>query len=654
MTLSKFSKIFPNSRYVPCQDKIRQGKSTYTADEIEQQDCQIGWVVEAGYIVLDFDEELEGVKKFLKANGLWKTTTTFSTPSGGLHLIFKDSDSSRIQKIKSHLACGLRADLRVAGKGYIITPFNSEDGREVISMVEPIELPKLLTPLNIKSNSEQFITYPIQEGGRNDTLFRQASRLRAENFEQDDIIEILTSINKAFIMPPIDDKEIAIIADSVCKYDKGKGSAFGIANDRGSIVAVDTVGMVDWIIKTHSMYAVNGELYVYKDGVYAENGVYIRDVIKKALPLKYVSYGKIMEIYKLLCDDIRLQVDYDFLNRDKTIVNMKNGIYDLENSCLKQHMPNYINTVQINAEWVDTTGEKLKDTLFGEFLIDICGIGKDDIKMLLEFMTYSMTLFNNKKCMMFMVGPSSTGKSVLIKIIESMVGYHNVSNIGLHELNQRFYPASLKDKLLNSNADNSSVPLSGIENIKKITGQDAIMHEKKGQNPFFFFPFAKLIFSFNQLPLQLEEKSDAFYKRLRVLHMPKKITLEQEYVDRLVSREEINKIASMLLKAYGKKMIDTNTIYSSKHSDFLVQQLRAGSDTVEAFILEGCVVGSFTERKELYDAYVMYCLQTERKHAGMHSFYKTMGDKGYEPKRKRVDGKLLTVYENIEVGSREV
>ena len=138
----------------------------------------------------------------------------------------------------------------------------------------------------------------------------------------------------------------------------------------------------------------------------------------------------------------------------------------------------------------------------------------------------------------------------------------------MHELNMRFYPTQLYNKLLNSCADNGSFPLSSIENLKKITGGDQIMHEKKGREPFFFIPFAKLLFSFNQMPLQLEEKSNAFYKRIRILSMQKDLFLDNRYVNSLCSESSITEILPHLLHR-----LPIVEIKSTKESDKLVENL---------------------------------------------------------------------------------
>lgn len=66
-------------------------------------------------------------------------------------------------------------------------------------------------------------------------------------------------------------------------------------------------------------------------------------------------------------------------------------------------------------------------------------------------------------------------------------------------------------------------------------------------------------------------------------------------------------------------------------SDRAVQQLRADSDTVEAFLQDMCIkdeVGRI-ERTELYDKYNEYCEETDRQSLTKNNFYKSLRVKGY-------------------------
>lgn len=152
------------------------------------------------------------------------------------------------------------------------------------------------------------------------------------------------------------------------------------------------------------------------------------------------------------------------------------------------------------------------------------------------------------------------------------------------------------------------------------------MHEKKGKEPFFFVPFAKLIFSFNQLPLQLEEKSNAFYKRMRILHMNNELFLNNEYVDDLCSEAGVTEIIPYLLS-----LLPIKEIPRTRNSNRLVESLRRDSDSIHAFISKRCLQGDemICTKKELYQAYIEFCTKNGREYHKKQGFMRNLRALGY-------------------------
>ena len=157
------------------------------------------------------------------------------------------------------------------------------------------------------------------------------------------------------------------------------------------------------------------------------------------------------------------------------------------------------------------------------------------------------------------------------------------------------------------------------------------MYEKKG-NPiiFFFVSFAKLLFSFNQMPLQLEEKSDAFYKRMRVLRMNKELFLNNEYVEALCGEESISETIPYLLS-----LLPLKSIPSTATSNRLVEGLRKDSDSLHAFFSNHCVAGptKWVTKAEFYDSYTQFCIDNGREAHKKHSFIRHMRSQGYSEAR---------------------
>ena len=156
------------------------------------------------------------------------------------------------------------------------------------------------------------------------------------------------------------------------------------------------------------------------------------------------------------------------------------------------------------------------------------------------------------------------------------------------------------------------------------------MHEKKGKEPFFFVSHAKLIFSFNQLPLQLEEKSNAFYKRMRILYMNKELFLNNEYVDKLCDESSIEEIIPYLLS-----LLPVEEIPRTPESEKMVEGLRHDSDSIHAFLSSKCKLlkGAMTPKDDLYNEYLQYCGVNGREAHKKHGFLRNMRSLGYKEAR---------------------
>lgn len=622
MTLEEFDLLIGQDSYVRCLGKKRLDNaivSSRVADDHVFSGGQIGWWVRSGYIVVDIDEGKEQALKVIKKLGL--KTLACKTPKG-LHLYFK-CDKEYPQKVGMVLPCGLKCDFRCANKGYVLLPFGAED-RKFNKCRKIAELPPEFTPMINRKES----LLGLKDGdGRNATLFSHLMAYKNRGASDQQIEEMADVINTVIFSDPMDQAELDKIVENTRKYEASQqfDNPYLIYSAKGVPTNINHRAICDYFVNRGDIFVLGGECYQYRDGVYVEASSYVRNTIKDMIVIdSLITQNRIMECFRLLCDDVRLQRTAAELNADKNLINFQNGVWDIERGVLLPHDSKYLQTLQIPHKVGEYVPFK-KTRLYNFFMKT--QLPKEDIMMLLKYMAYCLTLDYGLKTFIILCGQSNTGKSVLIRFFETMVGRQNVSSLSMHELNMRFYPSQLYNRLLNSCADNSSLPLSSIENLKKITGGDQIMHEKKGKEPFFFVPFCKLIFSFNQLPLQLEEKSNAFYKRMRILFMNTELFLNNEYVNDLCSEEGVSEVIPYLLKLLPMKDIPRTSM-----SDKYVESLRQDSDSIHAFIAKNCELGqSFTVGKDaLYEAYCRYCVDNGRESHKKHAFMRNLRSQGFK------------------------
>lgn len=621
MNLSDFNALIGQDSYVRCIGKKRIDSSIVNEQVAENHlfnGGQIGWWVRTGYIIVDIDE---GQKEALQIIKALKIKTLICKTPKGLHVYFK-SNKDFPQKVGMVLPFGLKCDFRCANKGYVILPFGEPD-RAFNKIHKIADLPPEFTPL---INRKESLLNMKEGDGRNSTMFAHLMAYKNRGASEKDIEIAANLINTYIFKQPMSDEELNKIVENTKKYEAQEGfeNPYIIYSEKGKPSQINSRAVCDYFVNRGDTFVVGSECYQYRDGVYVESSSSIRNTIKDMIACdNLINQSKIMETYRLIIDDTRIQRSALELNSYKNLINFKNGVWDIENKKLIPHDSKYLQTIQIPHE----VGEykPFTETRLYKFFRKT-KLPKEDVKMILRYIAYCMSTDYGLKTFMVLVGQSNTGKSVLIRFVESLVGRQNTSALSMHELNMRFYPAQLYGKLLNSCADNKTLPLSSIENLKKITGGDQIMHEKKGKEPFFFVSFAKLLFSFNQLPLQLEEKSNAFYKRMRVLFMNNELFLNNEYVDDLCSDESIEEVIPYLLSLLPLKEIPRTNM-----SDSCVETLRQDSDSIHAFIKSECELGEdlYISKDVLFQAYADFCVTNGRESHKKQGFMRAMRSNGF-------------------------
>ena len=391
------------------------------------------------------------------------------------------------------------------------------------------------------------------------------------------------------------------------------------------------------------LIVIGGNVYIYRDGCFRldSNGAQLKTEIRKLILPKLVKSTTVKRIYDLFLMDSELQEKPENLNQFPVHwIPFKNGFYDPLECCMMPYSPVYRCINQLPHEYDPSA--KLTGHVVDEWL-DFITPDTEDREMMLQFIGYCMTADTRQQKFLILCGTGGSGKSTLIKMIESIIGTDNISNISLKELSQRFASYGLLGKLLNSCADLEVNALEDVSLLKKILGEDSIRAEAKGKDAISFKSYAKLIFSTNELPLILNEKSNGFYRRLMVLKMDKKpVSVDADFFSKL--QTESDYFIQLCVKAL-QRMYQQGMIHVSPNSEQAVQTLRNDSDTVSAWLNEVCILDetSITAQTALYHSYELYCDMNDRTPLKVRSFYKSLESKGFHDIKTTIDGKGGTV-----------
>lgn len=423
-------------------------------------------------------------------------------------------------------------------------------------------------------------------------------------------------------------------------------SQFCRFSESGSVSGIVDIAIVRYLKETYRMFVVGRELYIYRDGCYFldPDGVRIKGIISHLIPDRFITFRNLSSVYNLLIEQPELQKTMEDLNNYPAWwINFKNGMFDVKEMKLMRHRPEYLAINQVPhildlsiREHLDEAGAETMKFL-SKALPD-----PNDQKTLWEYLGYAMTRDSSFQKFLIIKGDGGTGKSKVINLFQEIVGFENCSGISLQDLNERFYPSMLYGKLLNACADISSEAMMQVDNIKKATGEDVMICEKKGKDPKPFRSYAKLIFSANKIPLNLDEKSNAFYRRLLIIEMNYKPAEEEK--DRDLADKLHAEIGFSIWMAIGylKKLHKDGKFVESARCRELIEDLYRAADTVKAFADE-CLErqqGSKISRTLIYDKYKEYCDSYGRKYHSPQIFYKSLEEKGFTQTRT-ADGRIF-------------
>ena len=197
------------------------------------------------------------------------------------------------------------------------------------------------------------------------------------------------------------------------------------------------------------------------------------------------------------------------------LINLKNGVLDIETGQLHPHDPQLWFTSVIDVQY----DPNAKCPNFLKFLGEV--LPPETHPTIQELFGYILYRSSYARRAFMFVGQGNNGKSLLLDILTRWIGEANVSNKSLHDLEfNRFSIARLLGKHVNISADLPQTPLGKSEVFRALTGGDRLEAERKHQDSFSFQPYAKLVFSTNKLPPVREDEVDAFFKRWIIVEFP--------------------------------------------------------------------------------------------------------------------------------------
>lgn len=364
------------------------------------------------------------------------------------------------------------------------------------------------------------------------------------------------------------------------------------------------VRLAQAILEENAFFYDGTKLFAYDGGVYKPDGERIAGHI--AIRLLGDRYREHYVRETIAYIKRATWPGKEAINVDDDLINVKNGLLNWRTGELYPHDPRRLSTIQIPVYYdPDAKCERINQ-FFREVLPE------DAIPTIEELFGYLMRPTTEfEKAFMF-TGTGANGKSTMINLITAFIGQDNISNVALQDLeNNRFKLAQLYGKLANIFADLSPKALESSAVFKAVVSGDSLSAEFKGVDSFDFRPFARLIFSANEIPAS-RDVGEAFFRRWIIIPFPNRFehgkNANKNLIHELTTEKELSGLLNLAIE--GLRRLEAQGCFTENETTRqALETYKKETDNVASFIDEMCFVDDNAEvyTTELYEAYRYWC-----------------------------------------------
>lgn len=546
--------------------------------------------------------------------------------SRGKHFLFKNTKLEK-NKIHATLACGLIADIKLGYKNsYSILKYENKE-REIIYDIfedeEYEEVPRWLYPVQSRIN---FLDLEAGDG-RNQTLFNYILTLQSADFSMEEAREVIKLINRYVLPDPLDESELEIIL---------RDEAFQkpIFFKKGQFLFD---AFAKYLKNNNHIVKINGQLHIYRDGIYVDGQSEIEsEMIRHISNLNRAKRAEVLSYMDIM---IRDNVEVSPAN----FIAFKNGIYDLNTDELKPFTPDKIITNKIPFDYVPGAYSEIADKTLNKMACH-----DPNIRMLLdEAIGYCFYRRNELRKCFILTGDKQNGKSTYLAMIEHLLGQDNITSLDLKELGDRFKTAELFGKLANIGDDIGDEFIPNPAVFKKLVSGNPINIERKGQNPFDFSNYSKLLFSANNIP-RIKDKSGAVISRLVIVPFDAQFTPDDPDFDpyikyKLIQDEPMEYLIQIGLEGL-KRVLKNQKFTTSQKVEKSIEEYEENNNPILLFFKEDIQIEN-EPTKTVYMKYSEFCLANSFTPMSNIEFSKQVKKRfNFEVVDKKIKGKKYRIF----------
>lgn len=618
----------------------------------------------SGIVVIDVDNK-KGISGEVTLRALQEKlgglppTLTARTPHG-VHYYFSYPDAP-IQSSVGRLGEGIdvRSDLRGSA------PVEDRPGGISMADVDPAALPEAW--LKLLAGGQQRAASEIPSGSRNDTVFREACRLRARNVPRDQALAELREFNATRCEPPLDDREVLVCLKSAWRYrpnyelnDRGNAQRFVSHVDGRVRYVIERRTFIYWPPNGHRWIEDQDDLECMalmkesNERIWDEARMCVDEKRKSALA-RFALIAQNTPKVRSSLDSVKSEPDIKFgaleLDADPYLLGVENGVVELRTGKFRSGRREDLITKSMGCAY----DRDAKCPRWLKFLDQITGSDPEFIRYLQLLVGYSLTGEMVLQILLFVFGPGATGKTIFLETVKSLFGTY-ARNLrteilmsrprggGASEDEARLFGARFVT--VNETADgmrfNSAL-------VKDLTGGDTITARRLYENSFEFRPQFTLWMRGNTKP-EFNGEDDGMGRRIKLI--PFSLTIppakRDEHLREKLARELpgiLNWAIEGCLK-WQRDELHEPAVVKDATADYISEM-----DSLGTFVDEWCVVDPerFIAAGRLYAEYTFWCGRSGLTPVSTNRMAELLKRLGCRSTRLRIDRKPSRVWAGIDL-----
>ena len=624
--------------FVPTKNKQSTMKYKGVPDEelLTYEDVkdlnEFAGVLAEDVVLIDIDDVEQSEKMFKIVEDLELICKVYQSRKG-MHFLFKNNGLFDKCFTKKSLACGLVVDVKIGtSNGIEVLKIDGKERKVLYDKFDNEEYqvaPRWLLKVNYAPDFNN-----LGAGdGRNQELFNYILNLQSNGFSKDECRQCIKIINKYVLAEPLSDDEVDVIL---------RDDAFNVPTFfNGKTFLFDK--FAQFLKSEYHIVRINGQLHIYNNGIYDYAQRHIESkMIEKIPTLKAQQRTEVMKYLDLICEDIEPS--------EANYIAFKNGVYDISTDKIVDYTPEIILTNRINHDYNPNTYNELTDKT-----LDKIACNDKEVRALLEeCIGYCFYRRNELGKAFILTGDKANGKSTFLDLIKCILGEGNISALDLRELGDRFSTAMLFGKLANIGDDIGDEFLQGnsVAIFKKIVTGNRLKAELKGQQPFDFNPYVKLLFSANDMP-RMRDKTGAVLRRLVMIPFNATFTKNDKDYDpyikyKLIKEDSIEYLISLGVAGL-KRVLENNEFTVSQKVENAIIEYEEENNPIIAFINDVGVDAIINQpTHDVYLRYTVFCSQSQLQALSKIAFSKQINKRlNTVAMSKRINGNVVRLFMEV-------